>query len=55
MYTIYNIIYESSYRVMGGDLGGGEQRTTDWYIWITEMSKPINGVIKPIYGWVVHK
>jgi hypothetical protein len=42
-------IYEPSYRIMGDNLGGGEQRTTGWYIEITEMSKAINGVTKPIY------
>jgi hypothetical protein len=42
-------IYESGYRVMGGNLGRGERRTTDWHIEITEMSKAIDGVKKPIY------
>jgi hypothetical protein len=29
----YDTIYESSYRIMAmaGNLGGGEQMTTDWY------------------------
>jgi hypothetical protein len=26
---LYDIIYESSYRIMGDNLGGGEQRATD--------------------------
>jgi hypothetical protein len=34
---------------VGDNLGGGEQRATVWYIEITEMSKEINGVTKPIY------
>jgi hypothetical protein len=34
---------------MGDNLGGGEQRTTDLHVEITEMSKAINGVTKPIY------
>jgi hypothetical protein len=45
---VYNM-YESSYRIMGDNLGGGEQRATDRHIEITEMSKAINGVTKPIY------
>jgi hypothetical protein len=26
---VFGIIYESSYRIMGDNLGGGEQRATD--------------------------
>ena len=48
---VYDIIYidESSYRTMGDNLGGGEQRATDLFTKIIEISKAINGVTKPIY------
>ena len=33
VYTAYTYtVYESSYRIMGGNLGGGEGGATDWYI-----------------------
>jgi hypothetical protein len=31
---VYDVLYESSYRVMGDNFGGGEQRATDIYIYI---------------------
>jgi hypothetical protein len=42
-------IYESGYRAMGDNFGGGKQRANDWHIEITEKSKSVNGVTKVIY------
>jgi hypothetical protein len=39
-------IYESSYRIMGDNFGGGEQRATDWHMAILEMNKQINEMTK---------
>jgi hypothetical protein len=42
-------IYESSYRIMGNNMGGEKQRAAYWHMAILEMRKKLNGVTKPIY------